>query len=151
MEFVSEWRRRSKDLKHIPPRVVRDGPVLENIQRGKDVNILSFLCRAGSSWTAADTSAPAAFDYSQFCTNTNPVFGTARVIIHDENTVGFYIAPGTARPNSSRQGVRARRTVQSRDLSRDTIPLIFFTGALEVPYGSLPVLAAFSEAEPPLT
>ena len=42
MEFVSEWRRRSKDLKHFPPRVVRDGPVLENIQRGKDVNILSF-------------------------------------------------------------------------------------------------------------
>ena len=42
MEFVSEWRRRSKDLKHIPPRVVRDGPVLENIQRGKDVNILIF-------------------------------------------------------------------------------------------------------------
>src|SRR5258708_30589643 len=41
MEFVSEWRRRSKDLKHIPPRGVRDGPVLENIQRGKDVNILS--------------------------------------------------------------------------------------------------------------
>ena len=25
MEFVSEWRRRSKDLKHIPPRVERDG------------------------------------------------------------------------------------------------------------------------------
>src|SRR6476659_3327202 len=40
MEFVSEWRRRSRNLKHIAPRVVRDGPVLENIQRGKDVNIL---------------------------------------------------------------------------------------------------------------
>jgi UbiD family decarboxylase len=39
MEFVSEWRRRSKDLQYIAPRVVRDGPVLENIQRGKDVNI----------------------------------------------------------------------------------------------------------------
>src|SRR5918999_6222264 len=24
MEFVSEWRRRSKDLKYIPPRVVTD-------------------------------------------------------------------------------------------------------------------------------
>ena len=33
MEFVSEWRRRSKELKYISPRVVSDGPVLENIQR----------------------------------------------------------------------------------------------------------------------
>ena len=60
MEFVSEWRRRSKDLKHIPPRVVRDGPVLENIQRGKDVNILSFPTPRWFESTAADISAPAA-------------------------------------------------------------------------------------------
>ena len=42
MEFVSQWRRRSKTLTHIPPRIVRDGPVLENVQRGKDVNLLKF-------------------------------------------------------------------------------------------------------------
>src|SRR5512144_3189351 len=29
MESVSEWRRRAKALKHIAPRLVRDGPVLE--------------------------------------------------------------------------------------------------------------------------
>jgi UbiD family decarboxylase len=42
MAFVSEWRRRSKALTHIPPRVVGEGPVLENVQSGNDVNILSF-------------------------------------------------------------------------------------------------------------
>jgi UbiD family decarboxylase len=42
LEFVAEWRKRSKALKHIPPAVVRDGPVLKNIQRGEDVDILSF-------------------------------------------------------------------------------------------------------------
>src|ERR1700757_2415061 len=36
LEFVSEWRRRSKTLKNIPPVFVNNGPVLENIQRGKD-------------------------------------------------------------------------------------------------------------------
>jgi UbiD family decarboxylase len=40
--FVSEWRKRSKALKHIPPTVVREGPVLENIRRGKDVDLLAF-------------------------------------------------------------------------------------------------------------
>ena len=29
MEFVPEWRQRSKVLKHIPPRIVRDGPVMD--------------------------------------------------------------------------------------------------------------------------
>ena len=29
LEFVAEWRKRSKALKHIPPVVVRDGPVLK--------------------------------------------------------------------------------------------------------------------------
>src|SRR4029077_7631541 len=28
LEFVAEWRKRSKALKHIPPAVVREGPVL---------------------------------------------------------------------------------------------------------------------------
>ena len=35
MEFVSEWRRRSKTLEHIPPRVVRDGPALEIFSAAK--------------------------------------------------------------------------------------------------------------------
>ena len=35
MGFVSEWSRRSKELKHIPPRVVSDGPVLETFSAGR--------------------------------------------------------------------------------------------------------------------
>ena len=118
MEFVSEWRRRSKDLKHISPRVVRDGPVLENIQRGKDVNILSFPT---PRWFELDGgryigtgSVNITHDPEEGWTN----LGTARVMIHDENTVGFYIAPRASRAHPSRQGVRARRTVQSGDLGR---------------------------------
>ena len=40
--FVSEWRKRSKALRYIPPTVVREGPVLENSRRGKDVDLLAF-------------------------------------------------------------------------------------------------------------
>src|SRR5262245_27990336 len=40
--FVSEWRKRSKALKHIPPTLVKDGPVLENIRRGRGVDLLAF-------------------------------------------------------------------------------------------------------------
>jgi len=86
LEFVSEWRKRSKDLKHIAPRVVSDGPVLENVQRGKDVNILSFPT---PRWFELDGgryigtgSVNITHDPEEGCTN----LGTARVMIHDENT-----------------------------------------------------------------
>src|SRR5215467_2024838 len=35
MEFVSEWRRKSKSLKNIPPVFVKKRPVQENVTRGK--------------------------------------------------------------------------------------------------------------------
>ena len=134
MEFVSEWRRRSKDLKHIPPRVVRDGPVLENIQRGKDVNILSFPT---PRWFELDGgryigtgSVNITHDPEEGWTN----LGTARVMIHDENTVGFYIAPGRhGRIHRDKAFARGEPFKVAISVGHD--PLIFLAGALEVPYG----------------
>jgi 4-hydroxy-3-polyprenylbenzoate decarboxylase len=94
MNFVAEWRRRSKTLKHIPPAWVKDGPVLQNMQRGRDVDILSFPT---PRWFELDGgryigtgSVNITHDPEEGWTN----LGTARVMIHDANTVGFYIAPG---------------------------------------------------------
>ncbi len=134
MEFVSEWRRRSKDLKHISPRVVRDGPVLENIQRGKDVNILSFPT---PRWFELDGgryigtgSVNITHDPEEGWTN----LGTARVMIHDENTVGFYIAPGRhGRIHRDKAFARGEPFKVAISVGHD--PLIFLAGALEVPYG----------------
>jgi UbiD family decarboxylase len=94
MDFVAEWRRRSKALRHIPPVVVRQGPVLENIRRGKDVDLLAFPT---PRWFELDGgryigtgSVNITHDPEEGWTN----LGTARVMIHDKNTAGFYIAPG---------------------------------------------------------
>jgi len=134
MEFVSEWRRRSKNLKYIPPRVARDGPVLENIQRGKDVNILSFPT---PRWFELDGgryigtgSVNITHDPEEGWTN----LGTARVMIHDENTVGFYIAPGRhGRIHRDKAFARGEPFKVAISVGHD--PLIFLAGALEVPYG----------------
>ena len=42
MEMVRNLKEREKRLKPIPPRVVKNGPIFENVQLGKDVNILIF-------------------------------------------------------------------------------------------------------------
>jgi UbiD family decarboxylase len=41
-DTVLHWREKEKGMKFIPPRVVSDGPILENIETGKDINLLKF-------------------------------------------------------------------------------------------------------------
>ena len=61
MEFVSEWRRRSKDLKHIPPRRGDAMGRCWKIFSAARMSIFSLSRRrAGSSSTAAGISVPAA-------------------------------------------------------------------------------------------
>src|SRR3982074_3325404 len=42
LDVVRAYRDRMKLHKPIPPRVVSDGPVLENVLKGSDVNVLKF-------------------------------------------------------------------------------------------------------------
>lgn len=42
IDVVRAWRERSKSIGLIPPRVVTDGPVRENVDRGDDVNLDRF-------------------------------------------------------------------------------------------------------------
>lgn len=42
LELLRRWRDKRADSKPIPPRVVKDGPVLSNIQEGDKVNVEAF-------------------------------------------------------------------------------------------------------------
>ena len=39
LQFVQEWRKESGGLEPVPPQVVQDGPVLENIRREKEIDL----------------------------------------------------------------------------------------------------------------
>ncbi|HEY7559332.1 MAG TPA: UbiD family decarboxylase [Candidatus Binatia bacterium] len=134
MEFVAEWRRRSKNLKQIPPTYVREGPVLENFQGTEHVDLLAFPT---PRWFEMDGgryigtgSVNITHDPEEGWTN----LGTARVMIHDRNTVGFYIAPGR-HGRIHRDKAFARGEAFKVAISCGHDPLIFLAGALEVPYG----------------
>jgi 4-hydroxy-3-polyprenylbenzoate decarboxylase len=134
LEFVSSWRAKSKELKHIPPRFVKDGPVTENVRRGSDVDLLAFPT---PRWFELDGgryigtgSVNITHDPEEGWTN----LGTARVMIHDQNTVGFYIAPGRhGRIHRDKAFLRGEPFKVAISVGHD--PLIFLAGALEVPYG----------------
>jgi UbiD family decarboxylase len=41
-DMVLAWREKEKHLKYLPPKVVSSGPLLENVETGKDINLLKF-------------------------------------------------------------------------------------------------------------
>lgn len=42
MDLVKAWQQKEKNMKLIPPREVANGPILENVRTGEDVNLLEF-------------------------------------------------------------------------------------------------------------
>ena len=134
LEFVKEWRKKSRGLKLIPPRVVKEGPVLENVRRGKDVDLFSF---PAPRWFELDGgryigtgSVNITRDPEEGWVN----LGTARVMVHDAKTVGFYIAPGRhGRIHREKAFAHGEPFKVAISLGHD--PLIFLAGALEIPYG----------------
>lgn len=134
LEFVRTWRKKSRELKLVSPRTVKEGPVLENIRRGKEVNLFSF---PAPRWFELDGgryigtgSVNITRDLEEGWVN----LGTTRVVVHDATTVGFYIAPGRhGRIHRDKSFARGEPFKVAISLGHD--PLIFLAGALEVPYG----------------
>ena len=42
MDFVRSWRERYKEIKPIPPKIVKQSPLFENVYRDNDVDLLKF-------------------------------------------------------------------------------------------------------------
>ncbi|MGH7770241.1 MAG: UbiD family decarboxylase [Candidatus Binatia bacterium] len=94
VELVKEVKRRLGDLKPISPQFVRDAPVLENVARGAEVNILKFPV---PRWHAEDGGRYIGTLDAVICRDPDTGYvnvGTYRVQVHDEKTVGLFIIPG---------------------------------------------------------
>ena len=92
--LVKDVKRRLADLKPVPPRFVDRGPVLENVVRGKDVNVLKFPV---PRWHAGDGGRYIGTFDAVICKDPDTGYvnlGTYRVQVHDEKTVGLFIIPG---------------------------------------------------------
>jgi 4-hydroxy-3-polyprenylbenzoate decarboxylase len=133
MDILKAWRKKLHTLKAIPPKVVTDGPVLENVLEGKDVNLLKFPVPL---WNTLDGgrfigtgSVTILRDPDEGWVN----LGTYRVMVHDESKAGFFIAPG-------RHGAIIREKYFARgqkckvSISCGQDPQIFLVSSMEIPY-----------------
>lgn len=94
MDLVHAYRNRMKSFKPIPPVVVRDGPVLQNIDRDEDVDLWKFpvprVHEADGGRYIGTDDLVIMKDPDDGWINA----GTYRVQVHSKNTIGLWTSPG---------------------------------------------------------
>jgi len=134
MEFIKSWKERIKKIDLIPYKVVKDGPVLENVQRGKDVDIYKFPT---PKWHELDGGRY--IGTGDIVITRDPDegwinLGTYRVMIHDKDTLAFFISPGKhGRIHREKHFNKKENIKVAVSFGHD--PLLALVGGTEIPYG----------------
>jgi UbiD family decarboxylase len=134
LDAVRSYRDRMKLHKPIPPRVVKTGPVFENVLRDDQVDVLKFPApflheQDGGRYLGTDDLVIMR-DPEENWVNC----GTYRVMVHDARRLGIWISPGKhgrqIREKYFRQGKPCPVLV-----SCGHDPLLFLAGGNELRYG----------------
>jgi 4-hydroxy-3-polyprenylbenzoate decarboxylase len=134
MDLVKAWRERSRRLQPIPPKVVTEGPVLENVLVGDRINMLTFPTPKWHEHDGGRYIGTGSVDITRDPEGGWVNLGTYRVMVHDERTLGFYISPGKHGRIHRDQTFKAGKTMKLA-VSFGQDPLLFMAGSIEVPFG----------------
>jgi|APCry1669190156_1035279.scaffolds.fasta_scaffold06912_2 UbiD family decarboxylase len=121
-------------LKRIPPRVVKDGPIFENVITGDDIDITRFPTPKWHEEDGGRYIGTGSFNVTRDPDEGWVNCGTYRVMIHDEKTVGFYISPGK-HGRIHRDKYEARGEPMPVAIVVGTDPMSFLMASSEIPYG----------------
>ncbi|MDO8637328.1 MAG: UbiD family decarboxylase, partial [Dehalococcoidia bacterium] len=94
VEMVRQLKEKFKSLKSIPPVIVKSGPLLENIQRDDEVNLLKFPVPFYHENDGGRYMGTADMVIMRDPAGNWVNMGTYRIQLHDKNTLGLYISPG---------------------------------------------------------
>src|SRR5262249_7016025 len=94
LEYVQEWRRRVDHIPAIEPEVRVDGPVLQNVREGADVNLLEFPVPRWHEHDGGRYIGTANLVVTRDPEDDWVNVGTYRVMLQDERHLGCNISPG---------------------------------------------------------
>ena len=132
LEFVKNIKDRITKVDYIKPEVVNNGPVLENVLTGKDINMWKFPTPKWHELDGGRYIGSGSVDITRDPDEGWVNLGTYRVMVHDEDTLGFYISPGK-HGRIMREKYFAKGEVCKVAVSFGQDPLIFLAGGVEVP------------------
>lgn len=123
-----------RDMKTVPYEEVADGPIFENVMMGADIDVTSFPTPLWHDHDGGRYIGTGSFNVTMDPDERWVNCGTYRVMVHDRNTVGFYISPGKhGRMHRDKYEARKERMPTAIVLGGD--PLNFLMACSEVPYG----------------
>ncbi|MEA2824251.1 MAG: hypothetical protein QOF03_733 [Alphaproteobacteria bacterium] len=123
------------DPKNIPHEIVGDGPVLENILTGNDVDVLKFPAPIWHEKDGGRYIGTGTFSITRDPEENWLNAGAYRAQVHDKNSVGLVMAAGHhGAQHFEKYKKRGEPMPVAMVLGGD--PLSFFYGGLEVPYGT---------------
>jgi 4-hydroxy-3-polyprenylbenzoate decarboxylase len=134
MDFVRAWRTRRPRFQSLPPVEVEDGPVLENVQCGTDVDLEQFPV---PRWHEHDGGR---YIGTGACSITRDPgagwinLGTYRVMLHDRSSVGWYVSPAH-HGFIHRTGYWERGEPMPIAITFGQDPLLTLAASTEVPFG----------------
>ena len=123
-----------EDLAQIPHVFVDDGPVMENVVEGGDVDVEAFPTPLWHDQDGGRYIGTGSYNVTRDPDTGWINIGTYRVMIHDRKSVGFYISPG-------KHGRIHRDKYEQRDEPMPAVivcggdPMTFLMGCSEVPPG----------------
>jgi len=132
--FISAWRDRLHSLRPLPPVEVEDGPLLENVKSGKEINLWDFPSPkwheldGGRYIGTADVAITA--DPEEGWIN----LGTYRVMVHDRDILTLYISPGKhGRIHREKYFAAKKPCPVAITFGQD--PLLFLLASKQMPFG----------------
>ena len=134
MELKEALRERYKTLEPVKPVVVKDGPVMENVITGDQVDVLRFPAPFWHEHDGGRYIGTGSVDITRDPEEDWVNLGTYRVMVMDRTHLGFYISPG-------QHGRIHRDKYMAADKPMPVVvccghdPVIFIVGSSELPYG----------------
>ncbi len=132
--LMDEFLRLTDAARAIPPKVVRDGPVFENVLTGGDIDVLKFPSPFWHPHDGGRYIGTGVVDILKDPDSDWVNLGTYRVMVKDRNSVCVYISPGKhGRQFRDKYFDRAQPCPIAIVIGVE--PLLFIASTLEVPQG----------------
>jgi 4-hydroxy-3-polyprenylbenzoate decarboxylase len=134
LQLSAVWRERILGLQPIPSVRVSDGPVMENVLRGDDVDMTIF---PAPKWHPGDGGrylGTGSYDVTRDPDDGWVNVGTYRVMVHDATRLGYYISPGK-HGRIHRQKYFDRNQPCPVAMVFGSHPLLFLAASNEIPFG----------------
>ncbi|KKM09817.1 hypothetical protein SY88_16605 [Clostridiales bacterium PH28_bin88] len=134
MEIVDRWRKSMKSFVPVPVKEVKEGPVLENVHTGSDINCWEFPTPKWHELDGGRFIGTACMVITKDPDTGWINSGTYRVMVHDENHLGLMVSPG-----KHGRIIREKCWARGEDCPVVVVvgqdPLLYMVSGMEIPYG----------------